>query len=58
MLDTLRAHQVEPDYAVVRHRRSLADLDYIDANSNVALVAGRVGGVRLIDNLLLDPSAA
>ena len=58
MREVLSKHDVEMDYAVVRDTESLAALPpgrSLASTVAVALVAGRVGGVRLIDNLLLDP---
>ena len=54
MRDVMLAHHVAVDYAAVRHGRSLAELDRVQLGESVALVAGRVGEVRLIDNLPLD----
>ena len=57
MRQVMEAHQVEVDYAVVRHRLTLAPLDSIDlalSGGVVALVAGRVGAVHLIDNMALN----
>ncbi len=56
MRRTLEAHQVAPDYAVIRHPRRLTPLDSIAPELTggvVALVAGRVGMVRLIDNMVV-----
>lgn len=56
MRATMAAHHVEVDYAVVRHPHTLARLDIIEpalTGGVIALVAGRVDGVRLIDNALL-----
>ena len=56
MAQGLTVHQVEVDYAVVRHPKTLVELDCIEPELTggvVALVAGRVGGVRLIDNSVL-----
>ena len=56
MSDILLAHQMVIDYAVVRHPRTLGKLDVINPakpGGVVALAAGRVGHVRLIDNLLI-----
>ncbi len=56
MHNALVAHQVDVDYAVIRHPQTLAPLDSISPQLTegvVALVAGRVGAVRLIDNLLI-----
>ncbi|MEE9212172.1 MAG: pantoate--beta-alanine ligase [Phycisphaeraceae bacterium] len=56
MQQVLEAHQVQVDYAVVRHPRSLAKLDSIDPTLSggvVALVAGRLSNVRLIDNMII-----
>lgn len=52
----MQSHHIEPDYAVVRHPHTLAPLDVIAPASTggvVALVAGRLGGVRLIDNKVI-----
>ena len=52
----LQAHHVEPDYAVVRHPHTLTPIDAINpalTNGVVALIAGRLGSVRLIDNMVL-----
>ncbi|MEE9404472.1 MAG: pantoate--beta-alanine ligase [Algisphaera sp.] len=62
MTDTLAAHHLETDYAVVRHFRNLAPLDTLDPSQSVALIAARVtnadgSAVRLIDNLALDEDA-
>lgn len=54
MQHVLGSHRAEVDYAVVRHRRTLAPLDCIDPSLTagvVALVAARVSDVRLIDNM-------
>ncbi len=56
MAQSLRAHHVDFDYAVVRHPLTLAAMDIIDPKLTggvIALVAGRVDGIRLIDNMLL-----
>lgn len=56
MKQVLDAHRVQPDYAVVRHPRSLAPIDCIEpalTGGVVALIAARVDHVRLIDNMLL-----
>lgn len=59
MKQVMAAYRIEVDYAVVRHRLTLASLDSIDlalTGGVVALVAGRVGSVHLIDNLpLIEP---
>jgi len=55
----MRAHRVDVDYAVIRHPRTLTELDCIEpalTGGVVALVAGRVGSVRLIDNMVLAES--
>lgn len=54
MARTLTDHQMQVDYAVVRHPATLAKLDRIDLAAHggaVALIAARLGSVRLIDNL-------
>jgi pantoate--beta-alanine ligase len=56
MRHVLEAHHVSPDYATVRHPTTLSPLDALapaQTNGVVALIAGRLGGVRLIDNLVL-----
>ncbi|XAL98142.1 pantoate--beta-alanine ligase [Phycisphaeraceae bacterium D3-23] len=52
MAETIAAHQLEPDYAAIRHPDTLATLDTVD-RPVVALVAGRLGKVRLLDNALI-----
>lgn len=52
MAQALAAHHIQPDYAALRDPRTLAPLDTID-RPVVALVAGRLGPVRLLDNLLI-----
>ena len=62
MHEVMRAYQVRVDYAVVRHPLTLTELDCIEpalTGGVVALVAGRVGNVRLIDNMILaEPKSA
>jgi len=56
MREVMRAHRVEIDYAHVRHPGTLQALTCIEpalTGGVIALIAGRVGPVRLIDNLLL-----
>ncbi len=53
---TMAAHHLAVDYAAVRHPLTLGGLDSVDPTTSggvVALVAGRLGSVRLIDNLLI-----
>lgn len=55
MEQVMRSHQVQVDYTAVRHPVSLTPLDRIERHAPdgvVALVAGRVGNVRLIDNMI------
>jgi pantoate--beta-alanine ligase len=52
MVHTLKAHHVEPDYAAIRHPDTLAPIDLVRPPI-VALVAGRLGPVRLLDNLIV-----
>ncbi|MEM9881890.1 MAG: pantoate--beta-alanine ligase [Planctomycetota bacterium] len=56
MRSAMTAHRVAVDYAAVRRRRTLAEVDTIVPGEAVALVAGRVGepAVRLIDNAPLN----
>jgi pantoate--beta-alanine ligase len=56
MRQVMTAHHVAIDYATVRHPLTLAKLAHIDpvlTGGVVALVAGTVGTVHLIDNMLL-----
>ena len=59
MRTTMASHQIEVDYAAVRHPLTLSELDNLDpatCGGVVALVAGRLTGattVRLIDNFLI-----
>lgn len=56
MEQVLSAYQVAIDYAVIRHGQTLLALDSLAPKVTgpvVALVAGRIGGVRLIDSMLL-----
>ncbi|MEM9416698.1 MAG: pantoate--beta-alanine ligase, partial [Planctomycetota bacterium] len=52
MAKTIAAHHLTLDYAAIRHPDTLAPLDTID-RPIVALVAGRLGSVRLLDNALI-----
>ena len=55
MRQVMAAHHVEVDYAVVRNARALGPLDIVNpaVEPAVCLVAGRLGSVRLIDNIVL-----
>lgn len=56
MRTVMESHQVEVGYAVVRHPATLGELSCLEpalTGGVIALVAGEVGGVRLIDNMLL-----
>jgi len=56
MRQVLEAHRVEVDYAVLRHAHTLGELDCIEPQLSggvVGLVAGWVGPVRLIDNMVM-----
>lgn len=56
MRAVLRAHQVEVGYTAVRHPQTLGELECVEpalTGGVIALVAGHVGEVRLIDNMLL-----
>ncbi len=50
MRETLRANAIEPEYAVVRDAESLLRIAEDFAGPKRALIAARVGPVRLIDN--------
>jgi len=52
MRETMSSRGIEVDYAALAERESLEPLSD-DAERGVALVAGRLGGTRLIDNLEL-----
>lgn len=54
MGSVMRAHHLEVDYAALRHPLTLAELDCINGartDGVAALVAARLGAVRLIDNM-------
>lgn len=56
MRQVLLSHHIAPDYAVVRHPRTLGELDAITpavTGGVVALIAGKLGNVRLIDNMVI-----
>lgn len=56
MQTVMRSHQIEVGYAVVRHPHTLGELSCIEPTLTggvIALVAGQLGQVRLIDNMLL-----
>ena len=56
MISVMRSHQFEVGYAVVRHPVSLGELSCIEPKLTggvIALLAGSLGGVRLIDNMLI-----
>ncbi len=57
MAQAMAAHHVTVEYAVARHPQTLAELDVINASTEgaVCLAAGKVGSVRLIDNMLVEP---
>jgi len=52
MAETLAAHEIEPEYAVVRDAATLMPTGGFERPAR-ALIAARVGGVRLIDNLAM-----
>lgn len=52
MEQMLIAHRIEPDYCAARHPDTLAAMDMVRPPI-VALIAGRLGGVRLLDNLII-----
>lgn len=56
MSAVMESHQVEVGYAAIRHLKTLGELSCIEPGLTggvIALVAGQVGSVRLIDNMLL-----
>lgn len=53
MRQTIAAHHMELDYAAVRHPHTLERVDTIDGEV-VALVAGRLGATRLLDNVVIE----
>jgi pantoate--beta-alanine ligase len=60
MKQILIAHHFQVDYAVIRHPRTLLPLQPIDLMQHqaaVALIAARIGSVRLIDNMLSDSTS-
>ena len=56
MRDVLHEHELKVDYAAVRHAESLLPTENLSSPSR-ALIAARLGGVRLIDNMSLESSA-
>ena len=52
MEQSLLAHKIEPDYCAVRHPETLSAVDMV-IPPVVALIAGRLDGVRLLDNLII-----
>jgi len=52
MRQTIEAHHMVPDYAAVCHPLTLEPVDLIDGQV-VALVAGRLGPTRLLDNMVI-----
>lgn len=52
MAQVLRAHHIRPDYAAIRHPQTLTAMDLIQPPV-VALIAGRLGDVRLLDNRII-----
>lgn len=59
MRTVLGVHQIEVGYATVRHPQTLGELSCIEpalTNGVIALIAGRLGDIRLIDNMLLGSS--
>ncbi len=57
MAQALAAYDVTVEYAVVRHPQTLAELDVVNPAGvgAVCLVAGKVGPIRLIDNMSVEP---
>lgn len=55
MSQAMRAHQIEVDYAAIRDARTLGEVDMVNPRLEpiVCLLAGRLGGVRLIDNMVI-----
>ncbi len=56
MAQTLQDHQIQVDYAAVCHPQTLATLDCLESQLTggvVALIAGYIEGIRLIDNMVL-----
>ncbi|QDU73030.1 pantoate--beta-alanine ligase [Mucisphaera calidilacus] len=56
MAEILADHGLDTDYAVIRDADNLQPVQTAD-QSNVALIAARLGSVRLIDNALLTPTS-
>jgi pantoate--beta-alanine ligase len=55
MHDEMHAHHLTVDYATVRDARTLRRLDLINPSMEpvVCLVAGRIGSLRLLDNIVI-----
>lgn len=54
MADVLASHGLQTDYAVVRDGTTLAPIEQV-SDTDVALIAARLGHIRLIDNMLMGP---
>ncbi len=57
MREVLEAHHLQVDYAVLRHPHTLKPVDAVEpalTEGVIALIAARLGEVRLIDNLMLS----
>jgi pantoate--beta-alanine ligase len=53
--DLLRARSFEPEYVALADARTLQQVDtYENDRALVALIAAKIGGVRLIDNVVLE----
>ena len=46
---------IDPEYLEARDAESLEPVEKLDGRPVLIAVAARVGGARLIDNILIDP---
>ncbi len=53
-LHSLSSRNIEVEYLEIRHTETLKEIDSLDNNPARAFIAARIGGTRLIDNILLE----
>jgi pantoate--beta-alanine ligase len=58
-LDLMKAKGFEPEYVELANAKDLTLLEDYDAGKEmIALIAAKIGDIRLIDNLLVNPTAS
>ncbi|HWI22879.1 MAG TPA: pantoate--beta-alanine ligase [Baekduia sp.] len=55
-LDTLARAEVEPEYVAIVDPQNLSPVSHVNGAGALVAIAARIGGVRLIDNLVIEPS--